>query len=207
MSTRQPVSPRLRPSLPLARHTVVSDYERGGWSVHCKQKERQDRGGRTRFSAKTVGRMSTRQPVSPRLRPSLPPFLPLAGPVSSLSVSSTFARHTVVSDYERGGWSVHCKQKERQDRGLQYVERTYLKRKEVDDVLGGEDSWKNVDSTAGKGRATCAREGSAFHPVVPFRNSWKLVQQEEGMEVDDVLGGEDSWKNVDSTAGKPPSAS
>jgi hypothetical protein len=33
---------------------------------------------------------------------------------------------------------------------LQYVERTYLKRKEVDDVLGGEDSWKNVDSTAGK---------------------------------------------------------
>jgi DNA-directed RNA polymerase III subunit RPC11 len=26
-------------------------------------------------------------------------------------------------------------------------------------------------------------------------------------EVDDVLGGEDSWKNVDSTAGKPPSAS
>lgn len=27
--------------------------------------------------------MSTRQPVSPRLRPSLPPFLPLAGPVSS----------------------------------------------------------------------------------------------------------------------------
>lgn len=33
---------------------------------------------------------------------------------------------------------------------MQYVERTYLKRKEVDDVLGGEDSWKNVDSTAGK---------------------------------------------------------
>lgn len=32
---------------------------------------------------------------------------------------------------------------------VQYIERTYLKRKEVDDVLGGEDSWKNVDSTQG----------------------------------------------------------
>jgi DNA-directed RNA polymerase III subunit RPC11 len=29
-----------------------------------------------------------------------------------------------------------------------YMERTYLARKEVDDVLGGADSWKNVDSTA-----------------------------------------------------------
>jgi len=29
------------------------------------------------------------------------------------------------------------------------MERTYLKRKAVDDVLGGEDSWKNVDSTEG----------------------------------------------------------
>jgi len=31
----------------------------------------------------------------------------------------------------------------------QYMERTYLKRKQIDDVMGGADSWKNVDSTAG----------------------------------------------------------
>lgn len=43
------------------------------------------------------------------------------------------------------------------------------------------DCWSRQ---TGQGRATCAREGSAFHPVVPFRNSWKLVQQEEGMEED-----------------------
>ncbi|CAO1632593.1 unnamed protein product [Parajaminaea phylloscopi] len=29
----------------------------------------------------------------------------------------------------------------------QMTSRTKLKRKEVDDVMGGEDSWKNVDST------------------------------------------------------------
>lgn len=28
--------------------------------------------------------------------------------------------------------------------------RTKLKRKEVDDVLGGEEMWKHADSTAGK---------------------------------------------------------
>jgi hypothetical protein len=27
--------------------------------------------------------------------------------------------------------------------------RTHLKRKEVDDVMGGKDSWKNVDQTEG----------------------------------------------------------
>ncbi|KAI8322479.1 hypothetical protein GQ54DRAFT_288051 [Martensiomyces pterosporus] len=27
-----------------------------------------------------------------------------------------------------------------------FISRTILKRKEVDDVLGGEDAWKNVDS-------------------------------------------------------------
>jgi hypothetical protein len=32
---------------------------------------------------------------------------------------------------------------------LQYTERTHLDRKLVDDVLGGADSWANVDSTAG----------------------------------------------------------
>jgi hypothetical protein len=33
---------------------------------------------------------------------------------------------------------------------FQYKNRTTLKRKEVDDVLGGEEGWKNVDSTEGK---------------------------------------------------------
>lgn len=31
-----------------------------------------------------------------------------------------------------------------------YVETNYLQRKQADDVLGGEDSWKNVDSIEGK---------------------------------------------------------
>lgn len=30
------------------------------------------------------------------------------------------------------------------------IDRVYLKRKEVDDVLGGADAWKNVDQTEGK---------------------------------------------------------
>ena len=29
------------------------------------------------------------------------------------------------------------------------AQRTYLQRKEVDDVLGGADAWKNVDQTEG----------------------------------------------------------
>lgn len=32
---------------------------------------------------------------------------------------------------------------------LQVSSRMYLQRKQVDDVMGGEDSWKNVDSTEG----------------------------------------------------------
>lgn len=31
----------------------------------------------------------------------------------------------------------------------QVTSRMYLQRKQVDDVMGGEDSWKNVDSTEG----------------------------------------------------------
>lgn len=31
-----------------------------------------------------------------------------------------------------------------------YVDRTFLARKEVEDILGGEESWKNVDQTDGK---------------------------------------------------------
>lgn len=33
---------------------------------------------------------------------------------------------------------------------LKHTSRKELKRKEVDDVLGGADAWKNVDSTEGK---------------------------------------------------------
>lgn len=32
----------------------------------------------------------------------------------------------------------------------QYTDRTVLSRKEVDDVLGGEEAWKNVDQTEGE---------------------------------------------------------
>lgn len=34
-------------------------------------------------------------------------------------------------------------------RSTQHTTRKQLKRKEVDDVLGGADAWKNVDSTEG----------------------------------------------------------
>ena len=34
--------------------------------------------------------------------------------------------------------------------GAAYASRVELKRKTVDDVLGGEDAWKNVDATDGK---------------------------------------------------------
>ena len=33
---------------------------------------------------------------------------------------------------------------------MQMTSRTKLKRKEVDDVLGGDDQWKHADSTNGK---------------------------------------------------------
>jgi DNA-directed RNA polymerase III subunit RPC11 len=33
-----------------------------------------------------------------------------------------------------------------------FFERTYLPRKEIEDVLGGEDAWKNVDKTKGKAK-------------------------------------------------------
>lgn len=38
--------------------------------------------------------------------------------------------------------------------------RTHLKRKEVDDVLGGKDSWQNVDKT----------EGPSYRPINPSRS-------------------------------------
>ena len=41
----------------------------------------------------------------------------------------------------------------------QVTSRMYLERKQVDDVMGGEDSWKNVDSTDGT---------SAFHLLTPI---------------------------------------
>ena len=34
----------------------------------------------------------------------------------------------------------------------------YLKRKEIDDVLGGADAWKNVDQTEGQERRGRGRE-------------------------------------------------
>lgn len=41
----------------------------------------------------------------------------------------------------------------------QVTSRMYLERKQVDDVMGGEDSWKNVDSTDGT---------SVFHLLTPI---------------------------------------
>jgi DNA-directed RNA polymerase III subunit RPC11 len=38
---------------------------------------------------------------------------------------------------------------------LQITSRTHLKRKEVDDVLGGEGSWDNVDKTDGAFSSYC----------------------------------------------------
>ena len=38
------------------------------------------------------------------------------------------------------------------------AQRTYLKRKEVDDVLGGADAWKNVDQTEGASRGVDGME-------------------------------------------------
>ncbi|BGP74267.1 RNA polymerase III C11 subunit [Rhodotorula toruloides] len=46
-----------------------------------------------------------------------------------------------------------------------YMERTYLKRKAVDDVLGGEDSWKNVDSTAVDCPKECGSDRAFFMQI------------------------------------------
>ncbi|SCV68194.1 BQ2448_315 [Microbotryum intermedium] len=51
-----------------------------------------------------------------------------------------------------------------------YREREFLTRKEVDDVLGGEDSWQNVDST----RFDCPKDcGSdrAFYMQIQIRSA------------------------------------
>ncbi|KAI5474280.1 DNA-directed RNA polymerase III subunit RPC10 [Pseudohyphozyma bogoriensis] len=43
-----------------------------------------------------------------------------------------------------------------------YTERTHLSRKEVDDVLGGEDSWKNVDSIAVDCKKECGSDRAHY---------------------------------------------
>lgn len=51
---------------------------------------------------------------------------------------------------------------------IQYMERTHLSRKEVDDVLGGEDSWKNVDSIQGGLPSRCVAHGGVLtHSSLP----------------------------------------
>ncbi|KAK9897918.1 putative Rpc11-DNA-directed RNA polymerase III subunit C11 [Cystobasidium minutum MCA 4210] len=54
-------------------------------------------------------------------------------------------------------------------RGKQYVETNYLTRKQADDVLGGEDSWKNVDSI----EATCPKcdHRRAFYMQIQIRSA------------------------------------
>ncbi|SCZ89966.1 BZ3500_MvSof-1268-A1-R1_Chr1-3g01695 [Microbotryum saponariae] len=54
--------------------------------------------------------------------------------------------------------------------GGQYREREFLTRKEVDDVLGGEDSWKNVDSTAYDCPKECGAN-RAFYMQIQIRSA------------------------------------
>ncbi|KAM0750327.1 putative Rpc11-DNA-directed RNA polymerase III subunit C11 [Meredithblackwellia eburnea MCA 4105] len=51
-----------------------------------------------------------------------------------------------------------------------YIERTHLSRKQVDDVLGGEDSWKNVDSLAVECKKECGSE-RAFYMQLQIRSA------------------------------------
>ncbi|BGP43933.1 RNA polymerase III C11 subunit [Rhodotorula kratochvilovae] len=46
-----------------------------------------------------------------------------------------------------------------------YMERTYLKRKQVDDVLGGADSWKNVEQTSVDCPKECGSERAFFMQI------------------------------------------
>jgi hypothetical protein len=48
--------------------------------------------------------------------------------------------------------------------------RTHLKRKEVDDVLGGKDSWANVDVVDGESMSMASARGMSlpFH----LKNGW-----------------------------------
>ena len=56
----------------------------------------------------------------------------------------------------------------------QYTDRTVLTRKEADDVLGGEDAWKNVDQTEGMFRACCNPDAHADSITVQaiVANEW-----------------------------------
>ncbi|WFD21162.1 RNA polymerase III C11 subunit [Malassezia caprae] len=45
---------------------------------------------------------------------------------------------------------------------FQVTSRMYLQRKQVDDVMGGEDSWKNVDSTDVTTFYKCTRTQCGF---------------------------------------------
>lgn len=58
-----------------------------------------------------------------------------------------------------------------------YYERTPMKRKEVEDVLGGKDEWKNADSMAGE----------LSHVYLAWlRRQWK-VESEEGALADYMI--------------------
>lgn len=49
-----------------------------------------------------------------------------------------------------------------------YYERKMLKKKEVEDILGGKDAWANVDKTKG---SFCALENRATHGMLMTVNS------------------------------------
>ncbi|KAJ2486820.1 RNA polymerase III C11 subunit [Coemansia sp. RSA 2320] len=51
------------------------------------------------------------------------------------------------------------------------ISRTVLKRKEVDDVLGGEDAWKNVDSI--DVLCPACRNERAYFRQIQLRSTWK----------------------------------
>ena len=51
-----------------------------------------------------------------------------------------------------------------------YYERKYLKKKEVEDILGGKGAWDNVDKT----------EGTFFFTLEKHRSSWDKTRKRGG---------------------------
>jgi DNA-directed RNA polymerase III subunit RPC11 len=71
-------------------------------------------------------------------------FCPLCGGLLLVSNSSTSRADSSAFKCRTCAYTFPVEE------GVAYASRVELKRKTVDDVLGGEDAWKNVDSTDGK---------------------------------------------------------
>ncbi len=55
-----------------------------------------------------------------------------------------------------------------------YFERKEMKRKEVEDVMGGKAAWANVDKTDGKSLARCITVGGSGDQVGACADVWDL---------------------------------